>query len=136
MQKAYTEAKNKYPIYLFFSVNGSGRFVGMAQMISDIQLNTNFNLWKKNEKWKGFFFVMWIYIKDIPNKVFAHIENKLNNNNIIIDSRNAQEVNYEAGINMLQIFKDYQNKTSIIDDFSYYEYQQNQEFKENNKSNL
>ena len=30
-------------------------------------------LWDKKEEWKGFFFVMWIFIKDIPNKILKNM---------------------------------------------------------------
>ena len=133
LQNAYTTAKNKYPIILFFSVNGSGRFVGIAQMISDIQYNSNFNYWKQDEEWKGFFFVMWISIKDIPNKMLSNIMNSYNEGKPVSDSRNAQEVDYASGLAMLNIFQSYQSNTSIIDDFSYYEFKQNQILKNKTK---
>jgi YTH domain-containing family protein len=61
---------------LFFSVNGSGRFLGVAKMTSEVDYHANFNYWSQGDKWKGFFFVVWIYIKDIPNKAFRHILNE------------------------------------------------------------
>jgi hypothetical protein len=76
LQKAFKEAENKYPIYLFFSVNGSGRFLGLAQMTSEVEYRANFNYWTQNEKWKGFFFVVWLTIKDIPNRVFRNVLNE------------------------------------------------------------
>lgn len=125
LQNAYTEAKNQYPILLFFSVNGSGKFVGVAQMISDVQYNTNFMLWDKNEEWKGFFFVMWIFIKDVPNKMLKNITNELNEGKSVVESRNVEEINYSSGMKMMKIYKEYKNDTSIFDDFDYYEYKQN-----------
>lgn len=135
LQNAYTEAKNQYPILLFFSVNGSGRFVGVAQMISDLQYNTNFMLWDKKEEWKGFFFVMWIFIKDIPNKILKNITNELNEGKSVVESRNVEEINYASGMKMMKIFKDYKNDTSIIDDFDYYEYKQNNSNKQQSLNN-
>ncbi len=67
---------NGTPIYLFFSVNGSGRFLGVAQMSSEIDPNANFNYWSQMKKWKGFFRVDWLIIKDIPNRVFNKIINE------------------------------------------------------------
>ena len=55
LQKAYKEADKKYPIFLFFSVNGSGKFMGIALMNSDVEYKVNFNYWSQNDKWKGFF---------------------------------------------------------------------------------
>lgn len=76
LAKAFSEAKGTYPIYLFYSVNGSGRFLGVAQMMSDFDSSTNFNYWSEAEKWRGFFFVNWIIIKDVPNKAFKHLLNE------------------------------------------------------------
>lgn len=76
LQKAFKEAENSYPIYLFFSVNGSGRFLGLAQMTSEVDYHANFNYWSQGDKWKGFFFVVWLIIKDVPNKAFRHLINE------------------------------------------------------------
>lgn len=57
-------------------MNGSGRFLGVAQMTSDIEYRANFNYWSQMEKWKGFFFVVWIFIKDIPNRALRNIINE------------------------------------------------------------
>ena len=53
LQKAFKEADKKYPIFLFFSVNGSGKFMGIALMNSDVENKVNFNYWSQNDKWKG-----------------------------------------------------------------------------------
>lgn len=42
------------PVYLFFSVNGSGHFCGMAQMVSAVDYNANSSVWSQ-DKWKGQF---------------------------------------------------------------------------------
>ena len=94
-------------------------------MISDVQYNTNFMLWDKNEEWKGFFFVMWIFIKDVPNKMLKNITNELNEGKSVVESRNVEEINYSSGMKMMKIYKEYKNDTSIFDDFDYYEYKQN-----------
>jgi len=77
LQQAFKEADGKFPIYLLFSVNGSGKFVGVAQMTSEVDYQANFNYWTQNSKWKGFFFLVWIYIKDIPNRIFKGMTNEL-----------------------------------------------------------
>ena len=117
-------ASKSHPILLFFSVNGSRRFVGVAQMISDVQYETNFNLWLPEEEWKGFFFVKWVYIKDIPNKAMLNIRNKITEK-CVTESRNATEVDYGSGLEMMSMFQNYKSESSIIDDFSYYEFEEN-----------
>jgi hypothetical protein len=65
---AYKEREGKGPIYLFFSVNGSGHFCGMAQMMCAVDYNSDVGVWAQ-DKWKGQFEVKWIYVKDVPNLV-------------------------------------------------------------------
>ena len=46
LQKAYKEADKKYPIFLFFSVNGSGKFMGIALMNSEVEYKPLLNSFK------------------------------------------------------------------------------------------
>ena len=118
LQKAYKESENNYPIYLFFSVNGSGKFMGLATMNSEVEYRVNFNYWSQSDKWKGFFFVNWKIIKDIPNRIFRNIINEYNDNKPVTSSRDTQEIFPSAGIKMLKIFKDYPQESSIFDTMS------------------
>jgi hypothetical protein len=97
-------------------VNGSGKFMGLAQMTSEVDYNANFNLWSQGEKWKGFFFVVWLIIKDVPNKAFRHLTNELNDGKPITSSRDTQEISPEIGMEVLKIFKEYPSEQSIIED--------------------
>lgn len=83
-------------VYLFFSVNGSGHFCGMAQMISPVDYHSNSSVWSQ-DKWRGQFRVRWIYVKDVPNMQLRHI--KLENNEMkpVTNSRDTQEVPYARG---------------------------------------
>jgi len=58
-----TQGDPKFPVYLFFSVNGSGFFCGMAQMMSPVDYSKKFGAWAQSEKWSGQFKVKWIFIK-------------------------------------------------------------------------
>jgi hypothetical protein len=60
-------------VYLFFSCNGSGRYVGLARMKSEVNENKQFMYWTQDSKWPGLFDVEWIFIKDVPFKNFKHI---------------------------------------------------------------
>ena len=115
LQKAYKEADKKYPIFLFFSVNSSGKFMGIALMTSDVEYKVNFNYWSQNDKWKGFFVVDWICIKDVPNKMFRHIINDLNEGKPVTSSRDTQEICTSAGVKMLKVFRDYPQESTIFD---------------------
>ena len=49
---AWREREGKGPILLYFSVNGSGHFCGMAQMLSGVDYNSSAGVWAQ-DKWKG-----------------------------------------------------------------------------------
>lgn len=111
------------PVFLFFSVNASGQFCGVAEMISSVDFNTTMNFWQQ-DKWNGFFPVKWHIIKDVPNSQFRHIILENNDHKPVTNSRDTQEIKFTQGIEMLNIFKNYSEKTSILDDFVFYENRQ------------
>ncbi|KAK1310469.1 hypothetical protein QJS10_CPA08g01245 [Acorus calamus] len=110
----------KFPIFLFFSVNASGQFVGMAEMIGRVDYDKDMDFWQQN-KWNGFFPVKWHIVKDIPNIRFQQIILENNQNRPVTYSRDTQEINLPQGLKMLDIFKGYLAETSILDDFGFYE---------------
>lgn len=63
-------------VYLFFSAVKSGMFEGVARLVSDYYEET-FPFWWENHslKFKGFFFIEWIYIKDVNYKHFDGLYN-------------------------------------------------------------
>jgi len=90
-------------------------------MTSEVDYHANFNYWSQGEKWKGFFFVVWLILKDVPNKAFRHIINEYNEGKPITSSRDTQEIHPAAGMEALKIFKEYPRESSILDDFAYFE---------------
>jgi hypothetical protein len=119
LDTAYRQSADKGPIYLFFSVNMSGQFCGMAQMISPVDYKKKSEYWTQ-DKWNGIFQVKWIFVKDIPNNRFRHICLANNENKPVTNSRDTQEVPLEPGKEMLKIFKNFQHTTCLLDDFEYY----------------
>eukprot|EP01127_Copromyxa_protea_P015950 TRINITY_DN4670_c0_g1_i1.p1 TRINITY_DN4670_c0_g1~~TRINITY_DN4670_c0_g1_i1.p1 ORF type:complete len:213 (-),score=42.36 TRINITY_DN4670_c0_g1_i1:23-661(-) len=120
LDKGYKDATSKgAPVYLFFSVNASGQFCGIAQMSSAVDYSKKCAYWNQ-DKWNGQFSVKWIFIKDIHNNNLRHIELQNNNNKPVTNSRDTQEVYREQGLNIIKIFSEFQLKTSILDDFEYY----------------
>ncbi|KAJ8470184.1 hypothetical protein OPV22_024527 [Ensete ventricosum] len=88
LDAAYLESKEKTsgcPVFLFFSVNTSGQFVGVAEM---------------------------------------HIKLENNDNKPVTNSRDTQEVKLEQGLQLLKLVKEHVRKTSILEDFSFYETRQ------------
>ncbi|KAJ8295577.1 YTH domain-containing family protein [Rhodotorula toruloides] len=123
LDRAFRESADKGPIYLFFSVNGSGHFAGMAQMLTPIDYSMSSNVWA-SDKWKGVLKVRWIYIKDVPLAALRHI--RLSNtpeNKPVTSSRDTQEVPYDAGLEVLRIIASYQSRTSLLQDYAWYEAQ-------------
>jgi len=115
-----SEKSSKYPIFLFFSVNGSGQFLGVAEMIGRVDFDKDMDFWQL-DKWNGFFPVKWQIIKDVPNTQLRHIILENNDNRPVTFTRDTQEIGLKQGLEMLNIFKSYTAKTSLLDDFNFYE---------------
>ncbi|KAE8686630.1 Evolutionarily conserved C-terminal region 2, putative isoform 2 [Hibiscus syriacus] len=126
LNAAFHEAKEKpdsCPVFLLFSVNTSGQFIGVAEMVGPVDFNKTVEYWQQ-DKWTGYFPVKWHIIKDVPNTSLRHITLENNENKPVTNSRDTQEVNFEQGIQILKIFKDHSSKTCILDDFEFYEARQ------------
>ncbi|KAJ4811294.1 evolutionarily conserved C-terminal region 2 [Rhynchospora pubera] len=123
LDAAYKEAKEKpgsCPVFLFFSVNTSGQFVGVAEMVGPVDFNKTLEYWQQ-DKWSGYFPLKWHIVKDVPNNVLKHIILENNESKPVTNSRDTQEVKLEQGIEMLKLFKSHANKTSILEDFPFYD---------------
>lgn len=123
LDSAYREAKEREdpcPVFLFFSVNASSQFSGVAEMIGPVDFEKSVSYWL-HDKWNGQFPVKWHIIKDVPNNLFRHIILENNDNKPVTNSRDTQEVKLEQGLEMLSIFKKHESDMSILDDFDFYE---------------
>ncbi|QHO36832.1 YTH domain-containing family protein [Arachis hypogaea] len=123
LDAAYRQAQEKQdhcPIFLFFSVNASAQFCGVAEMIGPVNFDKSADFWQQ-DKWSGQFPVKWHIIKDVPNSQFRHIVLENNDNKPVTNSRDTQEVKLQQGIEMLTILKNYETDVSILDDFEFYE---------------
>lgn len=125
-QAFHEREKEGGAVYLFYSVNGSGHFCGMAQMISNVDYSSNSSVWAQN-KWKGSFKVRWIYVKDVPNPQLRAIRLENNENKPVTNSRDTQEVPNAKGEQVWRIIHSYQHSTSLFDDFVHYEQRQREE---------
>ncbi|XP_062209839.1 YTH domain-containing protein ECT2-like [Phragmites australis] len=110
----------KCPVFLFFSVNGSGHFCGMAEMVGPVDFQRDMDFWCQ-DKWAGCFPVRWHIVKDIPNYSLQHITLQNNENKPVTHSRDTQEILYIPGISVLKIFKDIKVNECLFDDFMKYE---------------
>jgi len=76
------------------------------------------------DKWKGVFKVKWIFIKDIPNGILRHIRlTNTQEQKAVTNSRDTQELLPDAGHEMLRICLSHTSRTSLLQDFLYYEVQ-------------
>ena len=127
LDAAFKAQNNQGPIFLFFSVNGSGHFCGMAEMLSSVDYsNTGSTVWVQ-DKFKGQFKVKWIYVKDVPNTQLRHIRLENNEGKPVTNSRDTQEVPPEKGKMVLKILHGFKHTTSLFDDFVHYEKKQEEE---------
>ncbi len=127
LDSAYKEQKARNgAVYLFFSVNGSGHFCGVAQMISEVDLINETGIWTQ-DKWKGKFDIKWIYVKDVPNGQLRHVRLENNENKPVTNSRDTQEVPIDKGKLVMKVIHSYSHTTSIFDDFEHYEKRQEEE---------
>ena len=126
LDAAFREQQGRGPVLLFYSVNGSGHFCGVAEMLTPIDYSKRAGVWAQ-DKWKGKFQVKWIYAKDVPNSLLRHIRLENNENKPVTNSRDTQEVPAEKGRQVLKIISTYKHQTSIFDDFLHYERRQVEE---------
>ncbi|KAL5214538.1 hypothetical protein ABZP36_003690 [Zizania latifolia] len=126
LNAAYHEAKEKEdhcPIFLFFSVNCSSQFCGVAEMIGPVDFDKSVDYWQQ-DKWSGQFPVKWHIVKDVPNYLLRHIILENNDNKPVTNSRDTQEVRMDQGLQMLTIFKNHEAETTILEDFDFYEHRE------------
>lgn len=107
-------------------MNGSGHFCGMAEMESRVDYNRKTGVWTQ-EKWRGCFYVKWIYVKDVPNSLLRNIKLENNDNKPVTNSRDTQEIPYDKGRQVLKVFHTYNHSSSILDDFEHYERKQEED---------
>ncbi|KAM4706093.1 YTH domain-containing family protein 3 isoform 1-T1 [Rhinophrynus dorsalis] len=126
LDAAFRSLNAKGPLYLLFSVNGSGHFCGVAEMKSVVDYNAYAGVWSQ-DKWKGKFDVKWVFVKDVPNNQLRHIRLENNDNKPVTNSRDTQEVPLEKAKQVLKIIATFKHTTSIFDDFAHYEKRQEEE---------
>ena len=126
-------------VYLFFSCNGSGRYVGIARMKTPCDEGRTFDFWTQDGKWTGLFDVEWLFIKDVPFKEFKDIIITMKDGEIkpISNARDTQEVPFEQAKIMVEKIAKYQNSNTILEHFEFYDirqenYEKNMQMKKNN----
>ena len=126
-------------VFLFYSCNGSGRYVGIACMKTACDESRTFEFWTQDNKWTGLFDVEWLFIKDVPFKEFKDIIITMKDGEIkpISNARDTQEVPFEQAKIMVEKIAKYQNSNTILEHFEFYDirqenYEKNMQMKKNN----
>lgn len=118
-QRRAAASSSRCPVFLFFSVNGSRQFCGVAEMTGPVNHSRTMDFWEQH-KWSGSFPLKWHIIKDLPNSQLRRIILENNENKPVTNSRDTQEVYLQQGLEMLSIFKSYPLRTSILDEFPWF----------------
>lgn len=107
LDSAWSTSGGVVPIYLFFSVNGSGKFCSIARMVSGVDHGAQSDIWSEGQ-WTGCFRVQWLLVKDVPNKVLRHIIlTNTQEQKPVTQSRDTQELAPEAIYEMLEVMNKY-----------------------------
>ena len=106
-------------ILLFFSVNSSGHFCGVAEMVGPVDHELRADFWQR-DKWPGCFKVRWHLVKDVPNSALRHIRLVQGDKKPVTNSRDAQEVEPSQGMLVLNVFREFRASTTLLDDFEFF----------------
>ena len=89
--------------------------------------NRPFDLWTQDNVWIGLFDVQWLFIKDIPFKLFGNILITMKDGEIkpIYKAKDTQEIPYDVAKIMIEKIENYQNSNTILEHFEYYDLRQN-----------
>jgi hypothetical protein len=97
-------------VILFFSVNSSGHFCGVAEMTSPVDddaVDATLLPPAAAASWPGRFAVKWHIVKDVPNTALRHIRVCAGDKKPVPNSRDAQEIEPAQGALVLNIFREY-----------------------------
>ena len=106
-------------VILFFSVNSSGHFCGVAEMTGAVDHDARADFWQR-DKWPGCFDVDWHYVKDVPNAALRHIRLVESDRKPVTNARDAQEIAPNQARLVLNVFRNFKSQTSLLDDFEFY----------------
>ena len=117
------------PVYFLFSVNKSGRFVGLAQMDGPLSAAT-FALWAKR-KFMGHFKVKWLFVHDLSFDAVKHVTLPNNEGRSMVWSRDGQEVPLQQLHEVLGIWAATAGSADdgaqgLLADWAYYEQREQQ----------
>lgn len=100
-------------------------FEGVARLKSGYHEET-FPFWWENHtlKFKGYFEIEWVYLKDINNKYFGGLYN--NEGEEVVRSKDCDMLDSQTTLKMLSIFGQKKAKRNIFMDFAYMDERESQ----------
>jgi hypothetical protein len=122
LSQAWNDFKKKGmapEIYLIFSVVNTNHVLGVAKMVSDVNVNETFMYWWEPMKWFGSLQIKWLFIKDVHSSHFEHIKEDGFGSSSFINLKDTTKLSKENGREVLKIFKEYSLTTNIFESFAY-----------------
>ncbi|CAD8087949.1 unnamed protein product [Paramecium primaurelia] len=113
----------KEDVYLFFTEINSMCFSGMAKLNSEFNSKAHFKYWLIENKWFGTFQIQWLYVKDLPFKLFEEIkqiqrlEGSEETLKSVYDLIDCTELTIENGIKMAKIFQVEKTNKYLFEEF-------------------
>ena len=122
---------------MFFSVNGSGKFCGVARMTSEVDFTKAFIYWTQDSKYNGMFSVEFVLVKDVTFKKFSELEIEMKDGSIrpVSHSRDSQEIPFEEAVKVIDCFANYSSINSVLDHFEYFDVRQ-ENYEKSNYTNF
>lgn len=127
LNRAFMDRPPRSRIFLFFSVNGSGKFCGVAELLSGLinkketaslvnKSVSNESPWLDKSRYNGYFQVQWMFIKDVYNNNFRHFKIRMQTGEFkpVTNSRDTQELPFETGREMLAVFRNVRSNSSFL----------------------
>ncbi|CAI4059042.1 hypothetical protein SKDZ_04G5730 [Saccharomyces kudriavzevii ZP591] len=105
LSEAYKTLNSGGKVFLFFSINTSGRFCGVAEMVSDLRIDLDTSIWEDEQKYGKAFKVRWVIVRDVNNRSLKRFLIPSNEMKPITHSRDTQEIPYSIGISIVNLFK-------------------------------
>ncbi|EJS42237.1 YDR374C [Saccharomyces arboricola H-6] len=105
LSEAYRTLNSGSKVFLFFSINTSGRFCGVAEMVSDLRMDLDTSIWEDEQKYGKAFKVRWVIVRDVNNRSLKRFLIPSNEMKPITHSRDTQEIPYAIGISIVNLFK-------------------------------
>ncbi|OQV22284.1 putative YTH domain-containing family protein 2 [Hypsibius exemplaris] len=114
LDEVYQAHHTKGPVYLLFSVNGSGQFCGIAHMTSRVQRHAN--IWEAQRN-NGKFKVKWDFVKDVPNAALRHINIDARGSKPVTNCRDATEMSPVEAVKVVKIIQAHESVSNVLESY-------------------